>query len=220
MICGGIRSSFYLAQRLAKSGMEVKIIEHDHDRCLRLAEQLPNVSVIHGDASSQNMLTSEGINRMDSVITLTGLDEMNMVIAMYAKSGGVSQIVTKVGRRRNGNLMGELELGSVICPKELSCNMIVRYVRAMQNQQGAALTVHTIADGHAEAMEFRVTERTQHCNEPFKNLKIRKNVLIVCIIHGAQTEIPNGNSCFSLGDSVIVVTSGGQGIYQLNDIFV
>ena len=156
---------------------------------------------------------------MDALVTLTGLDEMNMIIAMYGKKCGVSQIITKVGRRRNGNLLDELELGSVVCPKELCCNNIVRYVRAMQNQTGAAVTVHTIADGQAEAMEFRVNEKTIHCNEPLKALKIRKNVLVASIIHGGQIEIPNGDSCFTQGDSVVVVTSSDKVLYQLNDIF-
>ena len=175
--------------------------------------------MIQGDASSQALLYSEKIEEMDALVTLTGLDEMNMIIAMYGKKCGVSQIITKVGRRRNGNLLDELELGSVVCPKELCCNNIVRYVRAMENQTGAAITVHTIADGKAEAMEFRVNDRTSHCNEPLKMLRIRKNVLIASIIHAGQIEIPNGNSCFTPGDSVVVVTSSDRVLYQLDDIF-
>ena len=156
MICGGSKIGFYLAQRLQKSGMSVKIIEQKKERCVQLAELLPNVTVIQGDASSQALLYSEDIEDMDALVTLTGLDEMNMIIAMYGKKCGVSQIITKVGRRRNGNLLDELELGSVVCPKELCCNNIVRYVRAMENQTGAAITVHTNADGKAEAQEFRM----------------------------------------------------------------
>ena len=219
MICGGSKIGFYLAQRLQKSGMSVKIIEQKKERCIQLASLLPHVTVIQGDASSQALLYSEDIEEMDALVTLTGLDEMNMIIAMYGKKSGVSQIITKVGRRRNGNLLDELELGSVVCPKELCCNNIVRYVRAMQNQTGAAVTVHTIADGQAEAMEFRVNEKTIHCNEPLKALKIRKNVLVASIIHGGQIEIPNGDSCFTQGDSVVVVTSSDKVLYQLNDIF-
>ena len=219
MICGGSKIGFYLAQRLQKSGMSVKIIEQKKERCIQLASLLPHVTVIQGDASSQALLYSEDIEEMDALVTLTGLDEMNMIIAMYGKKSGVSRIITKVGRRRNGNLLDELELGSVVCPKELCCNNIVRYVRAMQNQTGAAVTVHTIADGQAEAMEFRVNEKTIHCNEPLKALKIRKNVLVASIIHGGQIEIPNGDSCFTQGDSVVVVTSSDKVLYQLNDIF-
>ena len=199
--------------------MTVKIIEQKKERCIQLASLLPQVTIIQGDASSQALLYSEDIEDMDALVTLTGLDEMNMIIAMYGRKCGVSQIITKVGRRRNGNLLDELELGSVICPKELCCTNLVQYVRAMQNQTGAAVTVHTIADGQAEAMEFRVNEKTIHCNEPLKALKIRKNVLVASIIHGGQIEIPNGDSCFTQGDTVIVVTSSDKVIYQLNDIF-
>ena len=109
----------------------------------------------------------------------------------------------------------------MVCPRELCCSTIVRYVRAMRNQTGAALTVHSIADGQAEASEFLVDAETKHCGEPLKNLKtkIRPGVLIAGITHGAKTEIPNGESCFQRGDSLVVVTSDDTVIYQLNDIF-
>ena len=108
---------------------------------------------------------------------------------------------------------------SVICPKELCCNTIVRYVRAMQNQTGAAVAVHSIADGQAEAVEFQADSSTLHCDEPLKNIKLKPNVLIACITHGANTEIPSGDSSFSAGDTLIIVTRAGNVIHQLNDIF-
>ncbi len=98
-------------------------------------------------------------------------------------------------------------------------NDIVRYVRAMQNQTGAAISVHTIADGQAEAVEFLVDETTRNKNVPLKQMKLRDNVLVASITHGTTTSIPNGNSCFDLGDTVVVVTSGRGVLQQLNDIF-
>ncbi len=110
-------------------------------------------------------------------------------------------------------------LGSVICPRELVCSNIVRYVRAMENQTGAAVSVHSIADGQAEAMEFLVEENTRNCDKPLKEIKLKPNVLLVSISHGATTEIPNGDSMFSWGDTVVVVTNSRESIRQLNDIF-
>jgi trk system potassium uptake protein TrkA len=107
----------------------------------------------------------------------------------------------------------------VICPKELCCNNIVRYVRAMQNHTGAAVSVHAIADGQVEAMEFLVDENTKNCGVPLRELKTKPNVLIASITRGAQTEIPNGNSTFSQGDTLVVVTSGRGVIKRINDIF-
>lgn len=219
IICGGGRMSYYLASRLEKSGINVQIIERDQEKCDHLAAILPKACIIHGDVSSQFLLESEGVSDCDALVALTGLDELNMIVSLYGKNCGVPQVITKLGRMDNANILGNVAFGSVVSPKELCCNTIVRYVRAMKNQTGAALTVHTIADGQAEAMEFRVDGTTQYCGQPLKKVRLKKGVLVVCIIKGSKHEIPNGDSFFEAGDSVIIVTGSERGIYQLNDIF-
>lgn len=219
MLCGGGRVSFYLAKLLQDSDIGVQIIERDQERCNQLAALLPSACITQGDASVQFMLESEGIADCDALVTMTGLDELNMIISLYGVSCGVPQVITKVGHMDNTSLLDNLAIGSIVSPKELCCNTIVRYVRAMKNQTGAALTVHTIADGQAEAMEFLVDENTQNCDVPLKKMRLKKGVLIAAITRGMRQEIPNGDSCFHQGDTVIVVTSSDKGIYQLNDIF-
>lgn len=219
ILCGGGRVSFYLAQMLLKNGVGVQIVERDYDKCIQLSNLLPKATVIHGDATKEFLLDNEGISDCDALVTLTGVDEMNIIISLYGSSCKVPQVITKLGRLENNTILDALPLGSIISPKELSCNNIVQYVRAMKNQTGAALTVYTIADGQAEAVEFRVDQNTLHCGEPLKKLKIKRNVLVVCIMHGAQLEIPNGDSSFQRGDTVIIVTSSDRVIYKLNDIF-
>ncbi len=218
-ICGGGRISYYLARRLEKSGMSFRIIDNDLNRCRELCELLPSAEVIHGDISQQDMLESLDLSKTDALVTLTGLDELNMIVSLYAGSQGVGQVITKLGHTGNRSVLDSLSLGSVIYPRELVCSNIVRYVRAMENQTGAAISVHTIADGQAEAMEFLVDETTRHCGKPLKEIRLKSNVLIVSIAHGASTEIANGDSSFVHGDIVVVVTSNGEIIRQLNDIF-
>ena len=184
MICGGGRISYYLAKKLEKSGIDVLIIEQNPDRCLELAAVLPDACIIQGDASNERVLSNEGIEDCDVLVTLTGLDEINMIVSLYGNSCGVPQIITKLGRVESSRLLEQVSLGSVISPKELCCDSIVRYVRAMKNQTGAAVAVHAIADGQAEALEFRVDRQTIHCGEPLKNLTLKKNILIVCITPG------------------------------------
>ncbi len=219
LICGGGRVSRYLAERLTRSGISVSLIERNYERCLQLAEALPNAAIIHGDATDRNLLESQGLADTDALVTMTGLDELNMIISLYGSSIGVPQVITKLGRAENRSITDTLTLGSIICPRELCCDDIIRYVRAMEKQSGSAISVHSIADGQVEAIEFHVDEDTQHCGEPLKSIQLRSDVLLASITRGSNTQIPGGDSTFNKGDAIVVVTSGRGKLRQLNDIF-
>ncbi len=219
LLCGGGRVSYYLASLLEKDGINVHILDKDPARCLALAQQLKDTTVIQGDCSSYAILEEQGIRDFDAVVTLTGTDETNMVISLFAHNRGVSQVITKLSRGENSSIADTMNLGSLICPRELCSNNIVRYVRAMENQVGAAVSVHAIAEGQVEAVEFLVDANTRFKDVPLKSMKLKSGVLVASIIHGAQTLIPGGDSMFTEGDSVVVVTSGRGVLQQINDIF-
>ncbi len=219
VLCGGGRVSYYLASLLEKDGVSVHLIENNPARCRELAEKLSDTEVILGDATDQGLMESYGLTDCDALVTLTGIDELNMIISLYGSSRHIPQVITKLSRMDNRSIIDSLPLGSILLPKDLICNTIVRYVRAMKNQTGAAVSVHAIADGQAEAVEFLVDETTHHCGKPLKELKLRPNVLIAGITHNAKSEVPGGDSCFQAGDSIVVVTSGRGVLQQLNDIF-
>ena len=219
LLCGGGRVSFYLAELLEKDGIAVELIERDSQRCQVLAEALPNTDVILGDCSNQSVLEDQGIDQCDAMVALTGLDETNMILSLYAANRGVAQTVTKLSQEESLSIANTMALGSVISPKELCSNSIVRYVRAMQNQTGAAVSVHAIADGQVEAVEFLVDADTPNCNIPLKNIRLKPDVLIASITHNTASEIPNGESVFVSGDRVVVVTSHRGSLQQLSDIF-
>lgn len=219
LICGGGRIAYYLADHLSDDKVSVTILEKDYNKCMEMAAILPHVAVIHGDCSSHATLEQQGLSTCDAVVTLTGHDETNMVISLFADSRGVPQIITKLSHDENTSIADAMSLGSLIIPRELCSNTIVRYVRAMENQVGAAESVHTIADGQAEAVEFSVDPTTKNCGMPLKKMKLKPNVLVVSITHGAETLIPNGDSCFFEGDTVVVVTSGRGVLQRINDIF-
>ena len=220
MLCGAGRVSYYLAASLLKSGINVKIVERNQARCDEIKTLLPEAEVILGDAGDVELLESENLKNYDALVALTGEDELNMIVSLYARNAGVPQVITKLSHAGHRNIIDTLNLGSVVCPKDLVVSHIVRYVRAMQNQTGAALSVHSIADGQVEAMEFLVDKNTKNCGVPLKSLKPKPNVLIAGITHGAWTEIPNGDSMFHKGDSVVVVViRGDRAVHQLNDCF-
>ncbi len=219
ILAGGGTVSYYLAEALADEHVRVTLIERDAGKCKRLAERLPKVNVLEGDASNRRLMESEGLATADCLVALTSLDELNVIISMYGNSCNVPQIITKLERVDDARIIDKLPIGSVICPRKLCCNNILRYVRALQNQAGAAVTVHAIADGQAEALEFIVDEKTLYRGTPLKEIRLKENILIACITHHGKIEIPNGNSVFDLGDRLVVVESRDDVLLQLNDIF-
>ena len=220
LLAGGGRVSFYLARLLTRAGIRTTIIEQDEERCIELADLLPGTEVILGDATLQGVLEEAGASNYDALVSLTGMDELNTIISLYGHDHGVPQVVTKVGRRESLAIVDRLSVGSAVCPQDLVGNIIVRYVRAVKNQSGAALTVHMIANGMAEASEFLVDHTTLHRDTPLRDIRLRDNVLLVCISGPYGTvEIPNGDSVFREGDTLIVVTDSDTVVEQLNDIF-
>lgn len=219
IICGGGRISVYLANMLEKGGMKAQIIERDPNKCQQLAELLPNTSIVNADVSDLSFWEGERLGQDDAVVAMTGLDELNMIVSLYVRACGVNQIITKLSRTESSEILDNLSFGSIICPKDLCSNTIVGYVRGMKNHSGSSIAVHRIADGKAEAAEFHVDKDTLNCGEPLRKLKLKKNVLIACILHLSQTIIPGGDSCFYPGDTIIVVSDSDRAITKLNDIF-
>ncbi|MBR4879742.1 MAG: Trk system potassium transporter TrkA [Clostridia bacterium] len=219
MIVGGSRVSYYLASILANTDIQVKIIENNYDRCLELYDRLPKASIIHGDASLPQVLESEGMPEMDAVVTLTGIDEQNIITSLYASSVGVPHIATKINRMEMTGMIENMSIGGIVSPKELVSADVVRYVRALQNQTGSANTLHKIANGRAEALEFTVTEQTMHLNTPLRSIQLKNNILLACILRNGRVYIPDGNTTFGVGDTVIIVTTREDPILSFNDIF-
>lgn len=220
-IIGGSRIAFYLTKRCLESGISVKIVERDHQRCVALAESFPKATVIEADGSREDVLSAEGLKNYDAAITLTGMDEENLVLSMYASHLGVSKVITKINRLEYADVFKKVGIDSIVSPKGLCCANIVRYVRAMSTASDidSVLTLHPIADGKAEALEFRVEKTARHQGEALKDIPLQKGILVACITHHGKTILPRGDTSFVAGDTVIVVTSGDRAISSLDDIF-
>ena len=220
MIIGGGRIAFYLAKQLLAAGMDVKIIESDLERCEALSELLPEASIIQGDGTDQQLLLEEGIEHMDAVVALTGMDEENIIISLYAARTTRAKVITKINRGSYEKIVDNLELGSVFYPRRICADNVVRYVRGMQasNAYASMETLCKIAGGKVEALEFSVTREADYCGVPLQELSLRDNLLIGCISRGTKRITPRGSDTIEVGDSVIVVTTH-SGIATLNDIF-
>ena len=220
VLLGGGRIAYYLTNKLQREHISVKIIERDRERCERLADRLPNTTIVQGDVSLQSVLERECIDQADAVVSMTGMDELNVITSLYANSKNVKKVVTKLGRGENQALIENLPVGGVVCPKELCGNTILRYVRAMKDGEGAAVTIHSIAGGQAQAYEFIVDHMTPYCEIPLKDVPFKKNILITSITRNRVIEIPGGDSFYQPGDRIVVVSSSATPIKNIEDIYV
>ena len=218
MLVGGGRISYYLAKMLRDTPIKITIIEKDYERCRMLSEELPHVSVIHGDASDQQLLQEEGIRQTDAFASLTGFDEENIMLSLYAASQSKAKLITKVNRIAFENVIGSMNLGSVIYPKLITADTILQYVRAMQNSLGSNVeTLYKIVANRAEALEFRVGKESPLIGIPLENLDLKPNLLVACINRGGRILTPRGRDSMEAGDTVIIVTTN-TGLNDLKDI--
>lgn len=217
MIIGGSNIAYYLA-RAIESTTAVKIIDVDLDRCKELSMLLEKTTIINGDAADQQLLLEEGIESTDAVVTLTGIDEENIMISLYASSVSQARVITKINRITFENVISTLDVGSVVNPKVITADHITQYVRGMQNSLGSNIeTLYTFANGKAEALEFRVTKEFKQLNVPLMNLSLKSNLLIACIYRQGRVIVPGGHDYLVEGDTVIVVTTQ-TGLNDLNDV--
>lgn len=218
-IVGGSRIAYYLASRLLRSHVRVRIIERKPERCQELAELLPEADILEGDGTDQDVLMAEGVAHSDALVTLTDIDEENIVLSIFAQQNlKMPLVITKCSRKQYQEMFRQVGIDTVVSP-QLSCsNEVVRYVRAMQNSFGSEIvTMHSIAGDQAEALEFIADGNARLLNTPLAELLLKKGILIACITHNAKTTIPSGDSIIRRGDSVVVVTAGHR-IADLNDV--
>ncbi len=218
MFVGGGKITYYVAKLLENTKINVKILEQNMERCNELSELLPRAMVIHGDASNQELLLQEGIGQIDAFASLTGFDEENIMLSLYAASQSKAKLITKVNRIAFENVIDSMNLGSVIYPKLITSETILQYVRAMQNSMGSNVeTLYKIVADRAEALEFRVANEPSIVGIPLEKLELKNNLLVAFINRKGQFISPRGKDTLEEGDRVIVVTTV-TGLNDLKDI--
>lgn len=219
VLIGGGRIAYHLAAQLIEMGVKVKIIEIDEKRCRALSEQLNKVDISCADGTDHDILEEERVYDADAVVTLTGIDEENILLSLIAQKSGVNKVVTKVNRISLLQLSDNFGLDSIISPKSITVNQILQYVRAKQNSYGSGVvTLYRLVNDRLEALEFIIRAQGEYIDVPLKKLSIRSDVLIASIVRGNDLIIPRGDDCLRINDSVIVVTTN-KGLHDLSDIF-
>ena len=218
MITGAGTITHYLADILLESGIKVKVIEKDHSKCDNLCTQLPQVTVINGDPIEQEILLEEGLSNAGAFLALTDFDEENILLSLFAKKESNAKIVTKLNRIDFDEVIKDLDLDTVIYPKNITSDMIVGYVRSMEGTIGSNMeNLYNIIMDKIEAAEFVIKEESDITGIPLAELKLKENVLIASILRGKKVIIPRGSDTINVGDSVIIV-SKQLGLRDITDV--
>ena len=214
MIIGGGKITYYLGKILTQYNMQIKILEIDEEKCRYLSEELPDAMVIQGDGTDEDVLKSENMGKAGVVISLTDRDEENLVVALYSRQCGVQKMILKVNHI-SLELVKSLGFDSVICPKNITAYKIIRYVRGLKNSAGRSQiqTMYKIAETdeeRIEALEFNVTAAERCLHIPLRQLRLKKGVLVGCIVRHGTVIIPSGATELHEHDSVIIIAKNEE----------
>lgn len=220
LVVGGGKIAYYLAVRLLEGGMKVTVVERDEERCEELAQLLPKALIFHGDGTDPAILEEAGIEQANACVSLTGIDEENIMISLFAGNHAVDKIVTKVNKESFLHMLDRVGIECVVSPRKLTTDHIVRYVRAMgmAEASNSIVTLYRLVNSEVEAVEFAVTQQASYIGVPLCQLKRRQDTLIACILREGKLIFPGGQDTIEVGDSVIAVTAR-QSVDSLDDIF-
>ena len=218
MILGGGRISYYLAKMVEKMGIRVAMFEHNPEKAKVLSEQLPHADIIEGDGTDQDLLEQENLAGMDAFIALSDRDEENLMTGLYAKTHGVPKVVVKTNRYAYKDVIANLGLENQVSPRIITCNTLLRYVRARVNARGTTIQkLYRLVDGKAEALEFIAKKGDPYIGIPLKNLSVRKGALVAIILHKGKVIVPFGDDVIDAGDNVVIISTA-SGISDLNEV--
>ncbi|HIX65404.1 MAG TPA: Trk system potassium transporter TrkA [Candidatus Anaerotruncus excrementipullorum] len=218
LLVGGGKVAFYLARQLIPLGMRVEIVEQNADICQNLSEALPKATILHGDGTDQELLLEEGLATVDACVSLTGIDEENVIISMFASMKKVKKVITKINRLPLLAILHKLGIESVISPRVATGELILRYVRALHNSEGSSVqTLYKLLDGQVEALEFVVSKNAVFVEKTLEELPLKKGILLAGIVRSGRLIHPKGSDVMLPGDLVVVVTTL-NGLQDLHDI--
>ena len=218
MVLGGSRISYYLAKMAEKTGMRIVMFEHNSEKAKLLSELLPHADIIEGDGTDQDLLEQENLASMDAFIALSDRDEENLMTGLYAQTHGVPKVIVKANRYAYRDVIANLGLENQVSPRIITCNALLRYVRARVNARSSSIQkLYRLVDGRAEALEFIARKGDPYLGIPLKKLSVRKGTLVAIILHKGKVIVPFGDDIIEAGDHVVIISTA-SGISALNEV--
>jgi trk system potassium uptake protein TrkA len=212
MVVGAGRIAYYLSHMLNEMGIRSKLIEIDREKCEEFIDLLPDTLIINGDGTDEGILQSENIGEMDAFVSLTGMDEENLIAALVAKQNGAKKVIAKISRTNYMSVINKLGIDNVICPKLITTGHILKFIRG-----NSVETLYRIVEGQAEILEFIASRDSRIIDIPLKKLKLSKDAIIATIVRKNHVVIPHGNDMIKENDRVIIITKNNN-ISELDDL--
>ena len=209
MIVGGGTIGFYLASRLTETGVRTKIIESDPERCDRLSDEITKATVINGDGSDEKLLIREGIGGVGAFAALTGIDEENVLLTLFAKRVSHANTMTKLRRYNYTDVTNGIQIDNAIFPGIMTAEYIVKYARSMSGSlEGNVENVFSLTKSRAKAMEYFIQKESNITNVPLSQLRLKNDLIICSITRNEKLIVPGGRDEIKVGDNVLILTSG------------
>lgn len=210
MLIGAGRLTHYLLEQLEKEKLckYMKVLENRVEAAERLAITYPNVPISLADGSAHDVLLEEGMTHYDALVALTGIDEENILIAIYANKMGIAKSIAKVNRTQLLDILESGAIQSVITPKNIIADIILKLVRSVADVRGTNVEeLYRMAHNQVEALEFYVDKNAKITNQRISDMSLRDNLVIAAIVRDKKVISPNGQDSLQIGDHLIIVTT-------------
>lgn len=211
----------YLFKNLSTLKLKTKIVENNKERCLETSEQFPDFTVIHGNGADADLLVEEGIKDYDCCVAITGEDEVNLVVTLFAWSHKIRKLITKVVSVNYTKMLNNVDINNTLSPHFVVFSSIHRFIRGI-TERGAheenIKSLYRFAKNTAEAIEFEVQKEFIGIGKKLKDINLKKDIVVAFVIRDNKVIIPNGTTTFEKGDRVIIISSAEKNLSKLDEI--
>jgi trk system potassium uptake protein len=197
----------------------IKIIEKNSERAEFIANELNEAIVIKGDGLDENLLKEINIEEIDTVLSLTDDDEVNIMSALLSKKKGIKRTISIANSSNYALLQSSLKLDDIVDPRMTTVSTILKHVH-----KGKIESVYTLDNGDYEVIEAKILESSELLNISLTKADIPEGIKIGLIVRGKEVIVPKKDTVFSLNDKVILLSSREnlpkvEGLFKISPYF-
>ncbi len=220
-VVGAGKIGKYLFKNLSQMKLKTKVVENDKEKCLKTAEEFSDITVIHGNGVDSEMLIEEGIKDYDCCIAITGEDEVNIVVTLFAWSHKIRKLITKVISVNYSKMLNNVDIDNTLSPHLVVFSSIHRFIRGITSkgaQEENIKSLYRFAKNTAEAIEFDVKKDFVGLGKTLKDINLKTDIVVAFIIRNNKVIMPNGLTTIEAGDRVIVIAAADKNLSKLEEI--